>query len=332
MKKYPNINAICITCLASLIRLDDEKKVLFNKIIDFFGKNFYSNVLFIMTFSDSEPNFEGLKLFKKDKKRFVDTYLKEPWCFIFYLNSTFSEEKNNNLIKNNYMDDYKMSNSFLEKIKKLPHQKYISNKREKKYINDINELHCNFFRCFKFFFEKMCLEIYKINSILFQIMNTQSSEIKFPIINIDLVKSSHENLLCEDCKCTCYNNYNGICFFCSNNCKHIIAKLEYKINHNEISMTIEDFFKHYNQKRQYDNLNKINILNYNLRNVLLNKFYEMISNIKSKNIIFEYPFDKLIKDIKKSISKDINYPYYNLITDEMNTLYAVIKLQRINNI
>ena len=73
LEKYPNINAICITCPGSFVRLDDEKKLLYDKIIDFFGENLYNNVLFLITFSDSEPHFEKLKLFMKKNKPFTRT-------------------------------------------------------------------------------------------------------------------------------------------------------------------------------------------------------------------------------------------------------------------
>jgi len=147
---------------------------------------------------------------------FVDTYLKEPWYFNFYLNSEFLE--NEEQIKEYDIADDEMSNSLLEKIKLLPHNKYISKRRGKDLDGNL-ELKDNFFRCFKFFFEKNFFEIYK-NNILSQTMNNNtSSKIKFYIINIDLIKSSGENLLCEDCQCTCFKNYNGICLFCSNNCK-----------------------------------------------------------------------------------------------------------------
>ena len=156
-----------------------------------------------MTFSDSGPHIEGLKLFKKNNRPFVESFLQEPWFFNFDLSSTFSEEKND-LIKEKYIDDYKMSNLFLEKVKDLPQQKYISNKLINKEMADNRMLKDCFFRYFKFLFDKIFYEIYKNNYILYHINQQKISEIKFFTINIDLVNSSQINLLCTECLNTCF--------------------------------------------------------------------------------------------------------------------------------
>ena len=54
------------------------KKIIISSNYCFFGENFYINILFILTFSNSEPHIEGLKLFKINNKLFVETYLEEP--------------------------------------------------------------------------------------------------------------------------------------------------------------------------------------------------------------------------------------------------------------
>ena len=68
-----------------------------------------------MAYSDSEPHIEGLKLFNKNNKPFIQTYLAEPWFFNFDLTSTFSEEKDD-FIKHKFDEDRKMCQKFLEKV------------------------------------------------------------------------------------------------------------------------------------------------------------------------------------------------------------------------
>ena len=339
LAKYQNINAICITVPGSFIRLDDEKKLLFNKIIDFYGENFYNNILFIMTFSDSDPHIDGLKLLKKNNKSFVETYLKEPWCFNFDLSSTYSEE-NNGLIKDKYSDDYKMSGLFFEKIKQLSQKKYISKKHKKNEIN-ISIIQNNFQKYIIFFFYRYFYEIYKNNCILSQIKNNYEinnnnylyhpikKEIKLLIIDIVQENTKQQNLLCEDCQCTCfynYNyNYNGNCLFCPSNCKHITKNKEYTIKINEISMSFQDFFYQNNIHRIDEYLKQIKNLIYNLRKLLFTKFNEIKKNIESKNIKFDYPLDNLIRDIKNSISMN---KYSQPLNNELNEL---MKLKKINN-
>ena len=78
-----------------------------------------------MAYSDSEPHIEGLKLFNKNNKPFIQTYLAEPWFFNFDLTSTFSEEKDD-FIKHKFDEDCKMCQKFLEKVTKLPLKQFMS--------------------------------------------------------------------------------------------------------------------------------------------------------------------------------------------------------------
>lgn len=144
-------------------------------------------------------------------------------------------------------------------------------------------------------FEKHFYEIYSNNWILSQI-NTQTSEIKIITVDVVLVESSHKNLLCKKCQKLCFKKYNGndmSCLLCPNNCEHIIYFKEYQIQPKFILMKIEDFQKQifYNYKSLDENLNQINDLNNN-RIELLNKYKGIKTYIESKNIKFEYPFEK----------------------------------------
>ncbi len=72
------------------------KKNLFSQIIDFFSENFYKNFLFIMAYSDSIPHIERLKLFNKNNKSFIQTYLAEP---NFQKKKIISQKTNSKIIK-----------------------------------------------------------------------------------------------------------------------------------------------------------------------------------------------------------------------------------------
>ena len=177
-----------------------------------------------------------------------------------------------------------------------------------------------FFRYFKFLFERIFYEIYNNNNILYQLNQQKISEIKIFTINIDLDNSSHKNLLCVKCLNTCFINYNGNskCLLCTNNCKHFISNQEYKKILNNISMTIKNFLIQFNSKRSDEVENEIYKRNNYYRSVIFNKFNEIKTNIESNMIQFKYPFDKLIMDIKNSISKEDLY--YNYKIEEINKL------------
>ena len=131
----------------------------------------------------------------------------------------------------------------------------------------------------------------------------------------------------------CFKEYNGndmSCLLCPNNCEHIIDFKEYQVQAKYLSMKIEDFQKQifYNYKSLDENLNQINDLNNN-RIELLNKYKKIKTNIESKNIKFEYPFEKLITDMKNFISREKNELTIKKI-DELNEIIKHISLNQKN--
>ena len=336
LKKYSYINAICIICQGYFVRLDGEKILLFSRIIDFFGENFYKNFLFIMAYSDSEPHIEGLKLFNKNKKPFIQTYLTDPWFFNFDLASTFSEEKDD-FTKDKFEEDCKMCEKFLEKVTKLSFRPFISKPKI-----DQSVLKKNILKFSIFYFEKKFFEIYGLREILEQtnqmkniyikkhnnwdyLSKKEMTEITYTITNLGLGISSKPNLLCRSCECTCFYNYleNEKCFFCPDSCKHFIDKKEYKIEISKQYMNFQDLFSNF-KTNNYNELSNI-ISNHikDLREQLLKKFNEMRNTIESNNLKLDYPLKDFISDIQKSFSSNDHYLEYK--KNEIKELFNLFK-------